>query len=108
MLYALERFAHTDPSDNLAHRRTVVEVICAYLRMPYSPVKYQSIDSKLHEQNSKLVEPDTEIGQQVSTEQQSYLGAGSANATTASPIFVPSRFPSPPAAITTNCRPSTR
>jgi hypothetical protein len=32
-LYALERLAQ----DNLAHRQTIVNVICAYLRMPYSP-----------------------------------------------------------------------
>src|SRR2546430_5499357 len=31
-LYALERLAQ----DNLAHRQTVVDVICAYLRMPFS------------------------------------------------------------------------
>ncbi|WP_433688075.1 pentapeptide repeat-containing protein [Micromonospora carbonacea] len=32
-LYALERLAH----DNPAHRQSIVEVICAYLRMPYTP-----------------------------------------------------------------------
>jgi len=32
-LYALERFAQ----DNPAHRQTTVNVICAYLRMPFSP-----------------------------------------------------------------------
>ena len=32
-LYALERFAQ----DNPAHRQTIVDVICAYLRMPFSP-----------------------------------------------------------------------
>ncbi|MDT0533363.1 pentapeptide repeat-containing protein [Micromonospora sp. DSM 115977] len=32
-LYALERLAQ----DNPAHRQSIVEVICAYLRMPYAP-----------------------------------------------------------------------
>jgi hypothetical protein len=32
-LYALERLAQ----DNPAHRHTIVNVICAYLRMPFSP-----------------------------------------------------------------------
>ncbi|MGY6658540.1 pentapeptide repeat-containing protein [Amycolatopsis sp. TRM77291] len=32
-LYALERLAH----DNARHRQTVVNVLCAYLRMPYTP-----------------------------------------------------------------------
>ncbi len=32
-LYALERLAQ----DNPAHRQTIVNVICAYLRMPYTP-----------------------------------------------------------------------
>lgn len=32
-LYALERLAQTNPG----HRRTVCDVICAYLRMPYTP-----------------------------------------------------------------------
>jgi hypothetical protein len=32
-LYALERLAQ----DNPAHRQTIVNVICAYLRMPFSP-----------------------------------------------------------------------
>jgi hypothetical protein len=32
-LYALERLAQ----DNKEHRQTIVNVICAYLRMPFSP-----------------------------------------------------------------------
>ncbi|MBV9161144.1 MAG: pentapeptide repeat-containing protein [Pseudonocardiales bacterium] len=32
-LYALERLAHS----TIAHRQTIVDVICAYLRMPYTP-----------------------------------------------------------------------
>lgn len=32
-LYALERLAHS----TVEHRQTIVDVICAYLRMPYSP-----------------------------------------------------------------------
>jgi hypothetical protein len=32
-LYALERLAHS----NVEHRQTIVNVICAYLRMPYTP-----------------------------------------------------------------------
>jgi hypothetical protein len=32
-LYALERLAQNNP----AHRQTVVDVLCAYLRMPYTP-----------------------------------------------------------------------
>jgi uncharacterized protein YjbI with pentapeptide repeats len=32
-LYALERLAHSSPE----HRQTIVDVICAYLRMPYTP-----------------------------------------------------------------------
>ncbi|MEU7999458.1 pentapeptide repeat-containing protein [Micromonospora sp. NPDC049060] len=36
-LYALERLAQ----DNPAHRQSIVEVICAYLRMPYTPPDYQ-------------------------------------------------------------------
>ena len=32
-LYALERLAQ----DNPAHRQTIVNVICAYLRMPFPP-----------------------------------------------------------------------
>ena len=34
-LYALERLAQ----DNPAHRQTIVNVICAYLRMPFSPTE---------------------------------------------------------------------
>jgi len=34
-LYALERLAQDNPS----HRKTVVDVICAYLRMPYAPAR---------------------------------------------------------------------
>src|SRR5262249_33582048 len=34
-LYALERLAQ----DNSAHRQTIVNVICAYLRMPFSPME---------------------------------------------------------------------
>ena len=37
-LYALERLAQ----DNPAHRQSIVEVICAYLRMPYTPRDDQS------------------------------------------------------------------
>ena len=36
-LYALERLAQ----DNPAHRQTIVNVICAYLRMPFSPTAPQ-------------------------------------------------------------------
>ncbi|HSV64347.1 MAG TPA: pentapeptide repeat-containing protein [Mycobacteriales bacterium] len=32
-LHALERLAH----DNVTHRQTIVDVLCAYLRMPYTP-----------------------------------------------------------------------
>lgn len=32
-LYALERLAH----DHIAHRQTIVNVMCSYLRMPFSP-----------------------------------------------------------------------
>jgi hypothetical protein len=32
-LHALERLAH----DNESHRQTIVDVLCAYLRMPYTP-----------------------------------------------------------------------
>jgi hypothetical protein len=32
-LHALERLAH----DNISHRGTIVDVLCAYLRMPYTP-----------------------------------------------------------------------
>ncbi|KAB2390488.1 pentapeptide repeat-containing protein [Actinomadura montaniterrae] len=32
-LYTLERLANNDPS----HRQTIVNIICAYLRMPYTP-----------------------------------------------------------------------
>ncbi|MGB6162017.1 MAG: hypothetical protein WCF33_22835 [Pseudonocardiaceae bacterium] len=32
-LYALERLAHS----TIEHRQTIVDVICAYLRMPYTP-----------------------------------------------------------------------
>ncbi len=32
-LYALERLAHS----TVEHRQTIVDVICAYLRMPYTP-----------------------------------------------------------------------
>jgi hypothetical protein len=71
-LYALERLAQTDPSDDLAHRRTVVEVICAYLRMPYAPIEHRSNDtgSNPREQNTKLAKPDVEVWQQESTGQQ--------------------------------------
>jgi uncharacterized protein YjbI with pentapeptide repeats len=37
-LYALERLAQ----DNPVHRQSIVEVICAYLRMPYTPPDDQS------------------------------------------------------------------
>jgi uncharacterized protein YjbI with pentapeptide repeats len=36
-LYALERLAQ----DNPVHRQSIVEVICAYLRMPYTPPNHQ-------------------------------------------------------------------
>ncbi len=38
-LYALERLAQ----DNPVHRQTVVEVMCAYLRMPYTPPRNETI-----------------------------------------------------------------
>jgi uncharacterized protein YjbI with pentapeptide repeats len=39
-LYALERLAHS----TVEHRQTIVDVICAYLRMPYTPPKEQPED----------------------------------------------------------------
>ena len=36
-LYALERLAHS----TVEHRQTMVDVICAYLRMPYTPPEDQ-------------------------------------------------------------------
>ncbi|WBB99578.1 pentapeptide repeat-containing protein [Solwaraspora sp. WMMA2080] len=47
-LYALERLAQ----DNPVHRQSIVEVICAYLRMPYTPPTEEQAD-----QNT--AEPDT-------------------------------------------------
>ncbi|MGC4815079.1 pentapeptide repeat-containing protein [Micromonospora sp. DT228] len=38
-MYALERVAQTDP----AQRQTVVDVICAYLRMPFDPVTHSGL-----------------------------------------------------------------
>jgi pentapeptide repeat protein len=40
-LYALERLAHS----TVEHRQTIVDVICAYLRMPYRPPQQQSYRS---------------------------------------------------------------
>ncbi|MEU4524922.1 pentapeptide repeat-containing protein [Amycolatopsis sp. NPDC024027] len=38
-LHALERLAH----DNRTHRQTIVDVLCAYLRMPYTPADQQTL-----------------------------------------------------------------
>lgn len=38
-LYALERLAQANPD----HRQTVVNVICAYLRMPYEPPEWETL-----------------------------------------------------------------
>jgi hypothetical protein len=37
-LYALERLAHS----TVEHRQTIADVICAYLRMPYTPPEEQA------------------------------------------------------------------
>ncbi|WP_147425446.1 pentapeptide repeat-containing protein [Bailinhaonella thermotolerans] len=42
-LYALERLAQ----DNPGHRQTIVDVICAYLRMPYDPPRDPSAHEKI-------------------------------------------------------------
>ena len=42
-LYALERLAQ----DNAAHRQTIVDVLCAYLRMPYGPPNDEDSDESL-------------------------------------------------------------
>jgi uncharacterized protein YjbI with pentapeptide repeats len=53
-LYALERLAQ----DNPAHRQTIVNVICAYLRMPFSPTPPASKPEP--EATEVQGEPDTE------------------------------------------------
>jgi hypothetical protein len=47
-LYALERLAQ----DNPAHRQTIVNVICAYLRMPFSPTAPASEPVPQHGQDA--------------------------------------------------------
>ncbi|MBE1530386.1 pentapeptide repeat-containing protein [Actinomadura algeriensis] len=41
-LYTLERLA----KDNEAHRQTIINIICAYLRMPYIPPEYRQGDER--------------------------------------------------------------
>ena len=42
-LHALERLAQTNPPQ----RQTIVDVICAYLRMPYTPPDDQALSAKV-------------------------------------------------------------
>lgn len=44
-LHALERLAQ----DNPAQRQTIVDVICAYLRMPYTPPDDHTPGEETHE-----------------------------------------------------------
>jgi len=53
-LYALERLAQ----DNPTHRQTIVNVICAYLRMPFSPAAPGSKPERADDTG----EPDTKTG----------------------------------------------
>jgi hypothetical protein len=44
-LHSLERLAQTNPE----HRQTVIDVLCAYLRMPYTPpTKHESVEKRGH------------------------------------------------------------
>ncbi|GIJ22373.1 hypothetical protein Vlu01_29970 [Micromonospora lutea] len=52
-LYALERLAQ----DNPAHRQSIVEVICAYLRMPYTPPNDQSNPESVDQQPAGGFDP---------------------------------------------------
>ncbi|MFG2052039.1 pentapeptide repeat-containing protein [Micromonospora sp. NPDC048935] len=60
-LYALERLAQ----DNPVHRQSIVEVICAYLRMPYTPPDDHSAPGTDHP--SPAGETSTGPGSQVQT-----------------------------------------
>ena len=55
-LYALERLAQ----DNPAHRQTIVNVICAYLRMPFSPTAPASKSKPEPGATEEPGEPDAE------------------------------------------------
>ena len=57
-LYALERFAQ----DNPAHRQTIVDVICAYLRMPFSPTAPASKPEPEAAEGQKEPGPEGEAG----------------------------------------------
>ncbi|WFE28491.1 pentapeptide repeat-containing protein [Solwaraspora sp. WMMD791] len=57
-LYALERLAQ----DNPVHRQSIVEVICAYLRMPYTPPVEEQADRSAAETDTQ---PDPREERQV-------------------------------------------
>jgi Pentapeptide repeats (9 copies) len=54
-LYALERLAHS----NVEHRQTMVDVVCAYLRMPYTPPPNTSIS--LGSSGQKQVQQERQV-----------------------------------------------
>jgi hypothetical protein len=56
-LYALERLAQ----DNPEHRQTIVNVICAYLRMPFAPAAPPASNPE-PEATEEPAERDTEVG----------------------------------------------
>jgi hypothetical protein len=53
-LYALERLAQ----DNPVHRQSIVEVICAYLRMPYTPSAEKQVDRSIAEPTDTAETPN--------------------------------------------------
>jgi hypothetical protein len=56
-LYALERVAQDNPD----HRQTVVDVICAYLRGPYTPPSDRKIGPRLGVQRPLLRSPEKRV-----------------------------------------------
>src|SRR5690349_9046922 len=65
--YALERLAQ----DNPTHRQTIVNVICAYLRMPFSPTpptSRQEIEA-IEDQEEPVTEADPRAGEVGDTRQ---------------------------------------
>ncbi len=65
-LYALERLAQ----DNPAQRQTIVNVICAYLRMPFSPELPSEPVSKVPRDLAKKAEAEAKVSEVRNTWQQ--------------------------------------
>jgi uncharacterized protein YjbI with pentapeptide repeats len=58
-LYALERLAQ----DNPAQRQTIVNVICAYLRMPFSPTEPDELEGKVPRDLAKKAEAEARVSE---------------------------------------------